>query len=549
MLREVLEANMLIVSLIPALLSIILAFRYKNVFLSLGFGLYSGMVIDSYLNGSNFIMALIHGVFDLPIILTQSLGSTGNAGIVMQILLISGLIYLLTYTGGLKVFGNSIAKHANTREKTQLMVWIMGIMVFFDDYANALIVGPVSKSITDKAKVSREKLAFIIDATAAPIAGLVIISTWIGYEISLISEQLIQLNIDTPAMGIFINSIPFRFYNVLMLIFILMTIYTRREFGPMYEAEIKAYNAKESNKDQKQKLEIHNEEVLEDVLVNDTYQAKVYEGVIPLLVLIVSAFYFFYASGATAAADSLRDVSSINDFLYNVAIAFSNADTTVVLSQAAFLAIITTFILSGSKGAFKLSEGIDITLNGAAKLVPTAFVLILAWSLGTIMDSDHLNTGANIASVLGDSLPYQIIPLIIFLISSFMAFATGTSYGTMGILFPLAIPLAYATNTDINFLIIVVSSILTGTILGDHCSPISDTTLLSSAGADVDHLAHVQTQMPYALMVGCISAFGYLAMGFLVGLEINMYISLGILYVILIAAMYFVLKTIGKKVY
>lgn len=548
-LRELFTNHILLVSLVPAILSIVLAFRYKNVFLSLGFGLYAGMVLDTFIKGEGFFTSFILGIFNLPVILTQSLGSSGNAGIVMQILLISGLIYLLTYTGGLRAFGNSIVKHANTREKTQLMVWIMGLVVFFDDYANALIVGPVSKNITDKAKISREKLAFIIDATAAPIAGLVIISTWIGYEISLISEQLVQLGIDTPAMGIFIDSIPFRFYNILMLLFILMTIYTRREFGPMYEAELRAYNAKNENVDSKVKLDVHNEDVIDGVRVNNKYQARVYEGVIPLLVLIISAFYFFYASGSQAAAGDLVQVASIKDFFYNVAVAFSNADTTVVLSQSAFLAIVVTFILSGSRGAFKVAEGIDITLSGAAKLVPTAFVLLLAWSLGTIMDADHLNTGANIASVLGDSLPYQIIPLIIFLISSLMAFATGTSYGTMGILFPLAIPLAFATNPDIDFLVIVVSSILTGTILGDHCSPISDTTLLSSAGAEVDHLAHVQTQMPYAILVGIISAFGYLAMGFLVGLEVNMYVSLAGLYVILIGAMYFALRTIGKKVY
>ncbi len=545
MITEFMQQHLLFISLIPAALSIGLAFKYKNVFISLGFGLYSGIVINGLLAGDGFFKSFILGIFDFPIYLTQSLGSSGNAGIIMQILLISGLIYLLTYTGGLKAFANSITKYANSREKTQLMVWIMGLMVFFDDYANALIVGPVSKNISDKAKISREKLAFIIDATAAPIAGIVIISTWIGYEISLISEQLAQLNINEPAMGIFINSIPFRFYNILMLIFIIMTIYTKREFGPMYDAEIKALN--QSNEDVSRD-EVSSLSDIENIKENTNYQASVYEGVVPLLVLIISAFYFFYTSGASAASDQLVDVVGIKSLLTNVAIAFSNADTTVVLAQSAFLAIIVTLVMSGSKGAFKVSEGIDITFSGAAKLIPTCGVLLLAWSLGTIMDADHLNTGQNIANTLGDSIPFQIIPLVIFLISSIMAFATGTSYGTMGILFPLAIPLAYSANTEIDFLVLVVGAILTGTILGDHCSPISDTTLLSSAGAEVDHLAHVQTQMPYALTVGAFSAIGYLVMGILIGFDINIYIAMVPLYIILILAMFVTLKTIGKEV-
>lgn len=541
-LRTLFENNILLISLIPAILSVGLAFKFKNVFLSLGFGLYSGLVIDAFLNGSGIVASFIVGIFNLPIYLTESLGTTGNAGIVMQMLLISGLIYLLTYTGGLRAFANSIVRFANNRKNTQLITWLMGLAVFFDDYANALIVGPVMKNITDKARISREKLAFIIDATAAPIAGLVIISTWIGYEISLITDQLTNVGIDAPAMGIFIQSIPFRFYNVLMLIFIVLTIVMRREFGPMYKAELRAATGK-TNYDES-KID-HSE--IDDVEVNENYQAKAYEGIIPLLVLIIGSFYFFYHSGAGVEGVVLKNPDSLTNIAYNIATAFSNADTSVVLSQAAFLAILVTFVLSGVKGAFKFADGIDITIRGAIKLVPTTFVLLLAWSLGTIMDADHLNTGANIASILGDSLPYQLIPLIIFLISSLMAFATGTSYGTMGILFPLSIPLAYSANPELSFVTLVVGAILTGTILGDHCSPISDTTLLSSAGAEVDHLAHVETQMPYALVVGGFSAIGYLISGFIIE-SAHVYLIILGLYVVLIFGMYLTLKTIGKEI-
>ncbi len=533
----------LLISLTPAILSIGLAFTTKNVYLSLGLGLYSGIVIDAIVNQQvNFILAFVTGIVTFPIYITESLGSSGNAGIIMQILLISGLIYLLTYTGGLRAMANKIAKYAETREKTQLITWAMGLLIFFDDYANALMVGPVMKNITDKSKISREKLAFIIDATAAPIAGLVIISTWIGYEISLITEQLTIIGLDVPPMQIFLQSIPFRFYNILMLIFIVMTIYMRREFGPMYDAEKRALDGQPQNFED---AESEESEDLNKVEINERYSAKAYEGIVPLIVLITSAFYFFYQSGASAEGVILREVSGLQDFAYNLAVAFSNADTTVVLSQAAFLAIITTFIIS--RRAFTIPKGINLTIRGASKLIPTAFVLLLAWSLGTIMGSDHLNTGMNIANVLGQSIPYQVLPFTIFTIAAIMAFATGTSYGTMGILFPLSIPLAYAVNPEVSFIVLISGAILTGIIVGDHCSPISDTTLLSSAGADVAHLAHVNTQMPYAILVGVVSAFGYLLSGFIISFD-NYYLPLALIYVVLIGIMFIVLKTKGKKV-
>ncbi len=531
------------ISLIPAILSISLAFITKNVYVSLGLGLYSGLIIEAIKKGTFFLIAPITSIFELPIAITKALADEGHSGIILQILLISSLIYLLTYTGGLAAFGNLITRSNEGRKSAQIKTWLMGWLVFFDDYANALIVGPVMRSITDKAKVSREKLAFIIDSTAAPVAGLVLISTWIGYEISLISTQLIDIGVnDVSPMEVFILSIPFRFYNILMLIFIIVNVYTKREYGPMLDAErrtIQGKGVKEKGEDQ---------EGIEEVEINTKYKASTYEGIIPIIILIVSSFYFFYISGANADGVVLAEPDSIKNILTNIAVAFSNANTTVVLSQAAFVAIISVFILSGLKGAFKISKGIDVAIVGAQRLIPTAFVLLLAWSLGTIMDADHLNTGNYIANMIGESIPYQIVPLTIFLISGVMAFATGTSYGTMGILFPLAIPLAFATNPTSIFIIITVGAILTGTILGDHCSPISDTTLLSSSGADVDHLDHVRTQMPYALTVGVISAIGYLIVGIFANVSKGGYIYLAILYIALIFLIYLVLRIFGTKV-
>ncbi len=491
-------------SIIPAAIAIIIAFRFKNVYTALGLGLYSGLVIIGLRAGGG-LETFFKAILEIPIYMVSSLADSWNAGIVIQVLLIGGLVVLISYTGGLRAMADKLSHYGKTRVSAQFITWIMGLIIFFDDYANALIVGPVMRPITDKAKISREKLSFIIDATAAPITGLVLISTWIGFEVSLIAEQLTNLNIEgTSAMELFIASLPYRFYNILMLIFIVLTIYLGREFGPMLKAEKRAQSGEVKRKG------TTGEEQSEEFKVLKDYDAKPYEGIVPLLTLIISAFILFFTNGISTMEDPFA-----NGFTFKLVIdAYSNADASIVIAQAAVLAIIVSIAISTIRGAFKVGEGLNITFEGAASLLPTVFVLLFAWSLGTVMSEEFLNAGGFISNTLGSFIPYQLIPLIIFITAAVMAFSTGTSFGTMGILFPLAMPLAWAGNPDIAFLTVAVGSILTGTIIGDHCSPISDTTILSSAGSDVDHLDHVGTQMPYALTVGAVASLGYLFAGF-----------------------------------
>ncbi len=528
-------ANYEFMSIVPAIIAISLAFKIKNVYTALGTGLYTGLVLIAMRTGeglSSFFTALL----DIPVFMITSLGDPWNAGIVIQVLLIGGLVVLISYTGGLRAMANNLSKYGETRMSSQFITWIMGLIIFFDDYANALIVGPVMRPITDKAKVSREKLSFIIDATAAPITGLVLISTWIGFEISLIDTQLTNLNIEgTTAMQLFIDSIPFRFYNILMLIFIILTIFLAREFGPMLKAEKRAQTG------EVKKIGTSNEHANDDEFkVLENYDAKAYEGIIPLLVLIVSAFVLFFTDGLNTLVASGADPLA-NGFSMSVVIeAYSNADASIVIAEAAVLAIIVSLLISTMRGAYKLSEGLNVTFEGASTLLPTVFVLLFAWSLGTVMSDSYLNAGGFIANTLGTFIPYQLIPVIIFMTAAVMAFATGSSFGTMGILFPLAMPLAWAGNPDISFLTVAVGAILTGTIIGDHCSPISDTTILSSAGSDVDHLDHVSTQMPYALTVGGVASVGYVLAGF--GVNPWIIIGLGT------CALALILMIIGTKI-
>ncbi len=528
-------ASLDIMSIVPAIIAITLAFKLKNVYTALGLGLYSGLVIIGLRAGEG-LMAFFSAILQIPVFMVNSLGDTWNAGIVIQVLLIGGLVVLISYTGGLRAMADKLSNYGKTRRSAQIITWIMGIIIFFDDYANALIVGPVMRPITDKALISREKLSFIIDATAAPITGLVLISTWIGFEVSLIAEQLTNLDIQgTTAMQLFINSLPYRFYNILMLIFIVLTIYLSREFGPMLKAERRA----QSGEVKRVGSGGANSES-EEYKVLEGYDAKPYEGIVPLLTLIISAFILFFTNGLSAMIAN-GETPLANGFSLQLVIdAYSNADASIVIAQAAVLAIIVSIAISMFRGAYKLSEGLNITFEGASTLLPTVFVLLFAWSLGSVMSDSYLDAGGFIAGTLGSFIPYQLIPLIIFLTAAIMAFATGTSFGTMGILFPLAMPLAWAGNPDIAFLTVAVGSILTGTIIGDHCSPISDTTILSSAGSDVDHLDHVSTQMPYALTVGAVASLGYLFAGF--GVPAWIIIIVGAI------SLFAVLMTIGQKV-
>lgn len=533
MLQEL--ANIQLMAIVPAIIAITLAFKLKNVYTALGLGLYSGLVIIGLRAGEG-LMAFFTAILQIPVFMVSSLGDTWNAGIVIQVLLIGGLVVLISYTGGLRAMADKLSDYGKTRRSAQIITWVMGIIIFFDDYANALIVGPVMRPITDKALVSREKLSFIIDATAAPITGLVLISTWIGFEVSLIAEQLTNLDIQgTTAMELFIDSLPYRFYNILMLIFIVLTIYLSREYGPMLKAERRAQSG-----EVKRKGSGGSTGDSEEFKILEGYEAKPFEGIVPLLTLIISAFILFFTNGlSTMIANGETPLT--NGFNLQLVIdAYSNADASIVIAQAAVLAIIVSIAISMFRGAYKLSEGLNITFEGASTLLPTVFVLLFAWSLGTVMSDSYLDAGGFIAGTLGTFIPYQLIPLIIFLTAGIMAFATGTSFGTMGILFPLAMPLAWAGNPDIAFLTVAVGSILTGTIIGDHCSPISDTTILSSAGSDVDHLDHVSTQMPYALTVGAVASVGYLLAGF----GVNPWIIIILGTVALVA----VLMTIGEVV-
>ena len=523
-------------TVLPPLVSIVLAFLTKNVVVSLFIGTITGCIMLQ-LNGFNIITALTQGFIDFTYRALNSLADPWNAGIILQVLVIGGVIHLVAKMGGAKAIAEALARKAKTVKSAQLTTWLLGLAVFFVDYANSLIVGPIMRPVTDKLGVSREKLAFVIDATAAPIAGLAIISTWIGLEVGLIGDALKSVGIQADGFGVFLETIPYRFYNILILAFVVISAITLREFGPMLKAERRARRGEVLST-----TEISSDS--EDLEPIEGIKLSVWNAIIPIGVLIVSSLIGFYYSGwvTIMGGEDLAIIELMNNTPFSFAgiqAAFSNADASVVLFQSALLATIVALILGVGRKIFTISEGIGIWIEGMKGLLITGVILILAWSLSSVIK--ELGTASYLVGVLSDAIPAFLLPAIIFILGSIIAFATGTAYGTMGILMPLAIPLAFAINPEWNFVIVSTSAVLTGAIFGDHCSPISDTTILSSTGAGCDHIEHVRTQIWYAVFVGIVTVlFGYIPAG--LGLSIFIVLPLSLV------ALFILTMIFGKKV-
>ena len=527
-----------ILTLLPPLVAIALAFITKETILSLFIGVFVGEFMIS-VNVLNIVASAINAFLAMGSQIIGCMADPWNAGIILQCLLIGGVIQLITKMGGAKALADALAKRADTPRKAQLITEFLGLCVFFDDYANSLIVGPIMRPVMDKLKVSREKLAFVVDATAAPVAGIAIISTWIGLEISLITQGFSSIGMKVSGFGIFLQTIPFRFYNILILVFIVMTAVTLYEFGPMKKAEQKARKRKAS--DPVKSLEATS---FDDVKPVEGIKLSVWNAIIPIGTLIIGALIAFYWSGYTTilggedqALITLMKTSPLS--FSGIFEALSASDASVALFQAALLASIVGVLMAVLQRIMTIEEAISEWVGGMKTIVITGVILLLAWSLGGVIGD--LGTADYLVGVLKGAIPVFILPTLIFILGAIISFATGTSYGTMSILMPLTIPLAWAVNPEMGFVIVCTSGVLTGAIFGDHCSPISDTTILSSMGTSCDHIAHVSTQMYYALYVAAITiVFGYIPAGF----GISWYISIPICIVV----MFIGLRLLGEKV-
>jgi Na+/H+ antiporter NhaC len=423
----------------------------------------------------------------------DAIADRGHVSILVFSLLLGGMLGLVTQSGGAKGLASWANSDATTRRRGQITTWLLGLLVFFDDYASSLLVGSSMRPVTDRLRISREKLAFLVDATAAPVASLALVSSWIGVEVGYIGDQFEHLGIERDAYLTFIETIPYRFYPVLMLLFVAWTALRGRDFGPMLHAERRAFERGLLGRPGAQPASDFHEEA-----VPDDRRGRAIDALIPVVVVVLVATLGIYVDGrekalAAGLEPSLRAI-------------VGEASSSSALLWGTGAGCLSALVLAVSNGALSFGKAIEAWVSGMRSMLLAVTILVLAWALGGVCR--ELDTAGFLIRAVGGSIAAAWIPGTVFVTAALVSFATGTSWGTMAILFPLVVPLAHQIAPGNETILLgTVSSVLAGSVWGDHCSPISDTTVLSSMAASCDHGDHVRTQLPYALFVGAVSLF------------------------------------------
>lgn len=554
-------------SILPPLLAILLALVFKEVVFSLVSGIFlGGAILGVYANGFLGIFTGFFKVIDTYIL--GALNDSGHLSVIIFSTIIGGIVALISKNGGMQGIVNSIAGFANNARNGQIATWLLGIAIFFDDYANTLVVGNTMRPVTDKLKISREKLAYIVDSTAAPVSAIAFVTTWIGAELGYISNGLDNINADGTVINegvysIFLNSLAYSFYPILTLIFIFYLVYRKKDYGSMYKAEKRARSG-----------EVVNEEVnsgdlteLEDIAPVKGIKYRAYNAVIPVVVIVFGTLLGLVITGfdALAAQITSKDpslmVGSWSEIWANMGVLDENinsgtkklgtligaSDSYAALLWSSLAALFSAMILTIGQRILNLKDTVETTVAGFKTMVPALLILILAWSLAILTDEMH--TADFLTAVMEGNIPYWLIPALTFLLAGFVAFSTGSSWSTMALVYPIILPAAWqicagADMAEADAMVIfynTVSAVLAGSVLGDHCSPISDTTILSSLSSGCNHIDHVRTQIPYALTVGGIAVvFGTLPASLGVPAWLSFLLGIG--------AIITVIEVFGKKV-
>ncbi len=514
-------------SLLPPIIAIGLALITKEVYSSLFVGILAGGLLATGFKPINTVDAVINEGLIASV--------AGTAGIFVFLVILGVIVALLNKAGGAQAFGSWAAKHVKGKIGASLATFAFGVLIFIDDYFNCLTVGAVMRPVTDKAKISRSKLAYLIDATAAPICMIAPISSWAAAVSDYAPEGV-------SGLAMFIRAIPYNFYSLMTFVFIIAITLMKFDYGPM---KLHEFNAANGDLFTSGKGEANDEE--EDVVSSD--RARVIDLIFPIVVLIVvCVFALFYIGrcmtdipcGCSDKCEEL--IWGFNSANYDGSMgfvdAFSNTDATIGLPWGGLIALIVVVIYFVARRLVTFKEAMDCIPKGFKAMVPAILILTMATSLKNmtgLLDSDTFVKEA-LASASGLN---NFLPAIIFLVACGISFATGTSWGTFGILIPIVTSIFDVGST---LGIMSMSACLAGSVCGDHCSPISDTTIMSSAGAQCDHINHVSTQLPYALTVAGVSFVCYIIAAFVQ----NVYISLAIASVMTVAAL-FVIKAITKK--
>jgi tetracycline resistance efflux pump len=487
-------------SLVPPLIAIVLALVTKEVYSSLFIGVVTGGLLFS---GFSFEGTINHVYTDG---IVSVLSDPYNVGILIFLVILGIIVSLMNRAGGSAAFGAWAASHIQGRVGAQLATIALGILIFIDDYFNCLTVGSVMRPVTDKFLISRAKLAYLIDATAAPVCIIAPISSWAAAVSGFVPGE-------ENGIALFIQCIPYNFYALFTIAFMIAITLMRADYGPMERHEINAIKGDLYTTEERPYAELENEPVKDNGTLADM--------LFPVIVLIISCVIGMIWSGGFFAGTGFVD-------------AFSNSDASVGLAVGSAFALIITLIYYMAKHVMSFSEFMDCVPKGFAAMIAPILILTFAWSLKAMTDS--LGAADYVAGLIANSAGSMLnfLPAIIFLIGCGLAFATGTSWGTFGILIPIVVE-AFQ-STDPQLMIIAMSACMAGAVCGDHCSPISDTTIMASAGAQCFHINHVNTQLPYAMTVAAISALTYIVTGFarnaFIGLAVGIVLLLAVLYVL-----------------
>ncbi|MEI0530715.1 Na+/H+ antiporter NhaC family protein [Brachyspira pilosicoli] len=499
--------------IIPPLLAIILALLTKEVIISLTVGILSGTLI------------LAHGnIFTAITIFTDKVaamtGDSWNVRILLFCALLGAFVSMLSKTGATKAFGLWASKYLKTKKSVLIFTWFFGLIIFIDDYFNSLSVGTVMRPAFDEKKISRAKLAYILDSTAAPVCILAPISTWVVTVMSYIRDSEGFESLNMSEFIFFIKMIPYSVYPLLALAFVVLISLFFKDFGPMKRSEDDAANGKLFNEDLYGACPGNLESISGD-------SAKWYDMVIAIVVLILACIAMFPITTymGLIGSDGIETLSQAFNST-TVTNAFIQTDASKALFYGAVISLMIMYIYYVARKLLNVRSAGNAIMEGIKSMVPALVVLALAWTIGNVIKSSPEDGGLGLASFLsevvkGGGFPLWILPAIGYLLGCVIAFSTGTSWGTFAILIPIVIPIAtglanangYTGEQLLNVLLISVGSLVSGAVFGDHCSPISDTTILSSTGSNCPLLEHVSTQLPYASLVAIASFIGVIVGG------------------------------------
>ena len=479
-------------SILPPLVAILIALIFRQVLFALFLGIWCG----AYLAGDG----LFYGFFTtLSEYILQATADASHMSIIIFTLLIGGMVGIITDNGGTRGVINAITRFVRNKVQGQLMTSLMGFIVFFDDYANTMVVGNTMRPLTDKLRISRAKLAYLVDATAAPVATIALVSTWIGAMVGFIADAQAKMpEFNEAPYSVFINSLPYNFYAFFTILFVILIAWSGRDFGPMLKARINLYKAKHNAA-----LDKYNQ--WKDKIREDEETKKVSHWLYAAIPII------FLVGGTVAGLFITGEGSTIQEII-------ETADSYKALLWGSLSSVVVAVAMTLSGRLLNVEKTLKGMMEGMHMMFDGLLILVMAWALSAI--TVELGTADYLVSVFGDQLNPYWLPALVLLLSAVTAFATGSSWGTMGILMPLVVPLGWEIgfNFGLEYPVVheiiyaSVSAVLAGSVWGDHCSPISDTTILSSIATQCDHIEHVNTQLPYAMVVGTISIAGMIGM-------------------------------------